>query len=468
MYNSGITANATAYPAKAYNGMEMDDEVAGSGNSYTAEFWQYDGRLGRRWNVDPMAKKREWVSPYNVMQNNPINRIDPTGALDEWVETVDGQMVYDNRVTDQDDATALYGNGSTYRANGYKYTSSDGQKIVLGDYGFFSSNGKIMSSPDLAANSTACTNPVKATADALGRWLSIDPAQQLFPGLSPYNSLNNNPIVFVDPDGLWHRETTGKGADKREHLVADKGDDMGSLEKYFNKRRNRDRFTQEQKDIIRNQVKAYGQANAIGSVRTLSSTPSYEGFDMNMSEKLNLSINIHVGRTYLVGDDPQFQSLYYSKGGHVGIEFEGIVYNYFYKDPSTYDHNDPFALYDGQMRMERVNDYMSPNGNGNHAYANGDMDGNGVADVMGTDSYFTVYLTTGQYSKMRANMSSYSANPLDVPRYGIFGKRCTSMANTMLRKSDVNIVFMSSLRTAHPHQYYNALKKKGYAETVVR
>ena len=48
--------------------------------------------------VDPLAHLREWVSPYNFVQNNPINRVDPTGALDEWVEK-DGQMMYDNRVT---------------------------------------------------------------------------------------------------------------------------------------------------------------------------------------------------------------------------------------------------------------------------------------------------------------------------------------------------------------------------------
>src|SRR5690606_18721571 len=38
-----------------FNGQEKDNEVYGDGNSYTAEFWQYDPRLGRRWNVDPLA-----------------------------------------------------------------------------------------------------------------------------------------------------------------------------------------------------------------------------------------------------------------------------------------------------------------------------------------------------------------------------------------------------------------------------
>ncbi len=36
-----------------YNGQEADNEVLGEGVSLTSEFWQYDTRLGRRWNVDP-------------------------------------------------------------------------------------------------------------------------------------------------------------------------------------------------------------------------------------------------------------------------------------------------------------------------------------------------------------------------------------------------------------------------------
>ena len=63
-----------------FNGQEKDDEIAGKGNSYTAEFWQYDPRSARRWNVDPVYKHH--FSNYSVMSGNPILRIDPDGAND--------------------------------------------------------------------------------------------------------------------------------------------------------------------------------------------------------------------------------------------------------------------------------------------------------------------------------------------------------------------------------------------------
>ena len=60
-----------------FNGMEMDNEVDGLGNFNTAEFWEYDTRLGRRWNLDPI--NTPWESLYLSFSNNPIFYIDPKG-----------------------------------------------------------------------------------------------------------------------------------------------------------------------------------------------------------------------------------------------------------------------------------------------------------------------------------------------------------------------------------------------------
>lgn len=53
-----------------FGGQEKSDEIKGEGNSYTAQFWEYDPRVGRRWNVDPILKPYE--SSYASFANNPI------------------------------------------------------------------------------------------------------------------------------------------------------------------------------------------------------------------------------------------------------------------------------------------------------------------------------------------------------------------------------------------------------------
>ena len=60
-----------------FNTQEKDDEVYGEGNLNTAEFWQYDTRIGRRWNVDP--KYNAYESRYAVNGNNPLYYNDPNG-----------------------------------------------------------------------------------------------------------------------------------------------------------------------------------------------------------------------------------------------------------------------------------------------------------------------------------------------------------------------------------------------------
>ena len=71
-----FSAQASTYRYRGANGQENDDEIA-EGIS-TAEYWEYDSRTARRWNVDPQPKIHE--SPYACFANNPIWLKDVNGA----------------------------------------------------------------------------------------------------------------------------------------------------------------------------------------------------------------------------------------------------------------------------------------------------------------------------------------------------------------------------------------------------
>nr|MBA3987159.1 RHS repeat-associated core domain-containing protein [Flavobacteriales bacterium] len=62
-----------------YVGKEKDLE---SGLYYYGARY-YAPWLCRFISVDPMKEERAWLTPYNYVQNNPINLTDPTGALDD-------------------------------------------------------------------------------------------------------------------------------------------------------------------------------------------------------------------------------------------------------------------------------------------------------------------------------------------------------------------------------------------------
>ncbi|MBA3705448.1 MAG: hypothetical protein H0W84_05980 [Bacteroidetes bacterium] len=60
-----------------FNSQEKVDEISGSGNHNTAEFWEYDTRLGARWNLDPVTEPS--ISPYATNEDNPIKNDDLNG-----------------------------------------------------------------------------------------------------------------------------------------------------------------------------------------------------------------------------------------------------------------------------------------------------------------------------------------------------------------------------------------------------
>jgi RHS repeat-associated protein len=68
-----------------FNGQEKDNEI-GQG-IYTAQYWEYDSRIGRRWNLDP--KSLAFESSYSTNHNNPIIYSDPKGDFG-WVGAIGG------------------------------------------------------------------------------------------------------------------------------------------------------------------------------------------------------------------------------------------------------------------------------------------------------------------------------------------------------------------------------------------
>jgi len=62
-----------------FNGQEKDQEIYNNQSTTTATFWEYDGRIGRRWNVDPATKEYPNQSPYAAFNNNPLSFTDPLG-----------------------------------------------------------------------------------------------------------------------------------------------------------------------------------------------------------------------------------------------------------------------------------------------------------------------------------------------------------------------------------------------------
>jgi RHS repeat-associated protein len=71
--------SSTAY-RYGFNGMELDNELKGEGNSINYEARMLDTRVGRFLSRDPLASQFPHYSPYQFAGNTPIQAIDLDGA----------------------------------------------------------------------------------------------------------------------------------------------------------------------------------------------------------------------------------------------------------------------------------------------------------------------------------------------------------------------------------------------------
>jgi LysM repeat protein len=103
-----------------FQNQEKTDEISGAGNHTTAMFWEYDTRLGRRWNLDP--KPNPSISSYACFANNPIWISDPLG------DTTSYSVQKGDNLTN----IAKQNNVSLDRLKQYNPQISDPNKISVG------------------------------------------------------------------------------------------------------------------------------------------------------------------------------------------------------------------------------------------------------------------------------------------------------------------------------------------------
>jgi RHS repeat-associated protein len=95
-YNANTFSFSSPY---RFNAKEKDSETGL--HYYGARYYQ--PKLSMWLSVDPLASERSWLTPYNFVQNNPITRIDPTGALDtKYVNEITRETLADTKDGSED------------------------------------------------------------------------------------------------------------------------------------------------------------------------------------------------------------------------------------------------------------------------------------------------------------------------------------------------------------------------------
>ena len=118
MVMPGRSYSATSQYRYGFNGQENSDEIFKG--STTALYWEYDSRIGRRWNIDPAVKVAE--SPYAAFANNPIWFTDHNGA-DTTLPSADGGSL---RLPDGVNGIKTFDAKKTYSVAGKQITPASG------------------------------------------------------------------------------------------------------------------------------------------------------------------------------------------------------------------------------------------------------------------------------------------------------------------------------------------------------
>ena len=125
-----------------YNGNEYQAGL----DVYDFNARTYDPVTGRFLQVDPNVEdgEQQGFNPYHFSYNNPINKSDPSGRLpDDWVQSKDGKIYWDNNATSQ--ATTKAGEtylGKNVLVGTHNRDKNLNEKINSAKFEFYSENKK--------------------------------------------------------------------------------------------------------------------------------------------------------------------------------------------------------------------------------------------------------------------------------------------------------------------------------------
>ncbi|WP_394974955.1 RHS repeat-associated core domain-containing protein [uncultured Croceitalea sp.] len=128
-YNNVVSANGNSVAQKwKFQGVELEESLGL--NLYEMEFRNYDVAIGRFMSIDPLTEERDWLTPYNFVQNNPILRIDPSGLLDVYgLNASTGDIEFIKETTDDFDTLVDSNTNEIISAEVDKGLLSDGLNI---------------------------------------------------------------------------------------------------------------------------------------------------------------------------------------------------------------------------------------------------------------------------------------------------------------------------------------------------
>jgi hypothetical protein len=128
-----------------------EDEISGEGNHNTALFWEYDTRLGRRWNLDPVPQIA--ISDYAVNRNNPIYYNDPNGDCPNCITAAVGAGIGALIGGGVEIASQLYNNGSVNNWRAVRGSALQG--VITGGAAGFTGGSSLLVTAGVAGGANA-------------------------------------------------------------------------------------------------------------------------------------------------------------------------------------------------------------------------------------------------------------------------------------------------------------------------